>query len=141
MIVNGITTAPTVVAHPVPLDCCSVGRFVVTTSDFSQPIAIEWRVQGGVATVLPPATVDIGSLPSGWSVTLYAGCSVTSAGCLGALDTFNSGFAGSLSLTRVDGSPGLDWSLCMHFEEPTDKPGTYVHTLDLYPARLNLQLE
>ena len=26
----------------------------------------------------------------------------------------------------------MDMSLCMHFAEPADKPGTYVHTLDLY---------
>jgi hypothetical protein len=94
MVVNGITTVPTVVGQQLALDCCEGGRFVVTTSDFVQPIAVEWREQAGTGALLP-ATVDLGSLPARWTVRLYAGCSVTSAGCLGALDNFTTGFAGS----------------------------------------------
>ncbi len=136
MVVNGVTTTPTVAGQILPLDCCRAGRFVVTTSDFTQPIAVQWRVESG-ASVMPPAAVDLGSLPGGWSVVLNAGCNVTSAGCLGTLDNFSAGFTGSLSVTHGDGSAGMDMSLCMHFAEPADKPGTYVHTLDLYAPHVS----
>jgi len=131
MVVNGVTTTPTVAGQLLPLDCCRAGKFVVTTSDFAQPIAVQWRVEAG-ASVMPPAAVDLGSLPSGWSVVLNAGCLVTSAGCFGALDNFSAGFTGSLSVIYGDGGAGMDMNLCMHFAEPADKPGIYVHTLDLY---------
>jgi len=131
MVVNGVTTTPTVAGQLLPLDCCRAGKFVVTTGDFAQPIAVQWRVEAS-ASVMPPASVDLGSLPSGWSVALNAGCSVTAAGCVGALDNFSSGFSGSLSVTYGDGSPGMDMNLCMRFVESADKPGIYVHTLDLY---------
>jgi hypothetical protein len=136
MVVNGATTTPNVSGQILPLDCCRAGRFVVTTSDFTQPIAVQWRVEAG-ASVMPPAAVDLGSLPSGWSVALNAGCSVTSAGCLGALDNFSAGFSGSLSVSNGDGGPGQDMNLCLRFAEPADKPGTYVHTLDLYAPHVS----
>ena len=131
MVVNGVTTTPTVAGQLLPLDCCRAGKFVVTTSDFAQPIAVQWRVEAS-ASVMPPAAVDLAGLPSGWSVVLNAGCLVTSAGCFGALDNFSAGFTGSLSVIYGDGGSGMDMSLCMHFAEPADKPATYVHTLDLY---------
>ena len=136
MVVNGVTTTPTLAGKLLPLDCCRAGKFVITTSDFGQPIAVQWRVDAS-ASIMPPAAVDLGDLPSGWSVVLNAGCSVTSAGCLGALDNFSAGFTGSLSVAYGDGSPGMDMSLCMHFEEPANKPGTYVHTLDLYAPHVS----
>lgn len=136
MVVNGITTTPTVVGQQLALDCCEGGRFVVTTSDFVQPVGVEWREQVGTGAPFP-ATVDLGSLPARWNVRLYAGCSVTSAGCLGPLDNFSTGFAGSLSASYVDGGFGLDMSLCMHFEEPAGAPGTYLHTLDLYAPHVS----
>ena len=136
MVVNGIATTPTVVGQELALDCCDAGRFVVTTSDFSQPIGVDWRVQVGSSTWLP-ASIDIGSLPAGWGVRLSAGCSVTSTACFGALDNFASGFAGSLSVGFGDGGHGMDMGLCMHFEEPADKPGYYLHTLDLYAPHIS----
>ena len=136
MVVNGIATTPTVVGQELALDCCDAGRFVVTTSDFSQPIGVDWRVQVGSSTWLP-ASIDIGSLPAGWGVRLSAGCSVTSTACFGALDNFASGFAGSLSVSFGDGGHGMDMGLCMHFEEPADKPGYYLHTLDLYAPHIS----
>ena len=115
------------------LDCCRGGRFVVTTADFGQPIGFYWRWSG---PGFFPVTVDLGNLSNGWSVNLLAGCNVTQAGCLGPLDTFNSGFAGELSVSR-DAGIGMDMSLCLHFAEPAGKPGTLVHTLDLYAPHVS----
>lgn len=136
MVVNGITTAPTVTGHQLALDCCEGGRFVFTSTDFRQPIAVDWSVQVGPVQLLP-ATVDIASLPDRWAVRLSAGCNVLSAGCVGSLDYFSSGFVGSLSASYVDGGVGLDMSLCLHFEEPVGAPGVYVHALDLYAPHIS----
>jgi hypothetical protein len=70
-------------------------------------------------------------------VTLYAGCSVTSISCDGPLDTFSTGFTGSLSASFSDGGAALDMSLCMRFVEPPGTPGMYVHTLDLYAPHVS----
>ena len=136
MVVNGIATTPTVVGQQLVLDCCDGGRFVVTTSDFSQPIGFSWRESVGPGRAFP-ATVDLASLPDRWSANLQAGCSVTQAGCLGPLDSFTKGFTGSLSVDFFDGSYGFDMSLCLHFVEPAGMPGTFVHTLDLYAPHVS----
>jgi len=134
MIVNGTTAAPTVKGQPLALDCCDAGRIVVTTPDFSQPIAVEWRAQPpGVGQ--SPISIDLASPPTKWSIALLAGCSVTAA-CSGPLDNFRSGFAGWLTVDRPDGSFGFETGVCMRFIEPAGMPGTYVHTLDLYVPRV-----
>jgi len=134
MVVNGLATTPTVVGQEQVLDCCRAGRIVVTTADFDQPIAFNWRYSG---PGLLPITADLGNLSTGWSVNLLAGCNVTQAGCLGPHDSFNSGFTGELSVSRLDAGIGMDMSLCLHFVEPAGMPGTLVHTLDLYAPHVS----
>jgi hypothetical protein len=136
MVVNGITTVPTVVGQVQGLDCCDSGRFVATTGDFLQPVGVEWRVKAGPTAKLP-ATVDLGHLPDGWSVTVLAGCNLTSPGCFGPLDYFTTGFAGSLAVTLLDGSLDYDMSLCMQFQEPPEKPGDLLHSLILYAPHVS----
>ena len=134
MVVNGVTTTPTVVGQEMILDCCRAARFVVTTSDFSQPIAFDWRWEGPGPL---PASISLTNLPDRWRVSLQAGCSVTQPSCLGALDNFTTGFTGQLLVSSFDGGPGFEMNLCLHFTEPAGMPGTILHTLDLYAPHVS----
>jgi hypothetical protein len=130
MVVNGADLTPTVAAYPIAMDCCDGGRFVVTSDALAFPIGVDWLAEAGPSYTLP-ATIDLASPPQGWRNQVIAGCSVTSAGCVGAHDYYQTGLVGWLTVAR-DASHGLDMSVCVHVEEDPAQPAYLLHSLDLY---------
>lgn len=136
MVVNGIESHPAVTARTIALDCCDAGELALNTATFVYPIVVAWRAQVG-ATSQFPATVDLASLPTGWSIQVIAGCQSSMSSCNPPPDRYTAGLEGVLQVSRA--SPGYNAGLCLHVQEPTASPHPIVHTLDLYvpQAKLN----
>jgi hypothetical protein len=129
MVVNGIESNPAVTGKMIPYDCCDGGEFDVTTQTFSYPIVVPWRRMASAAFRYP-ASVDLASLPSDWSVRVVAGCDPIQSSCGGPGDGYTTGIEGVL---EVDGGGSqFDMSLCLHVVEPAGSSHPLIHTLDLY---------
>ena len=130
MVVNGVGLTPTVSAYPIVMDCCDGEGLVVTSDALTFPIGVSWLAEAGPSYTLP-ATIDLASPPQGWRIQVIAGCSVTSAGCVGPHDYYLTGLLGWLTVAR-DPSHGFDTSICVHVEEDPAAPAYLLHSLDLY---------
>ena len=73
-----------------------------------------------------PATIDLANPPERWQVLVRAGCSVTSADCVGDQDYYRTGLLGWLTID------GYDMSICVHVEEDPAEPAYLLHSFDLY---------
>jgi hypothetical protein len=130
MVVNGVGLTPTVATSPIAMDCCDGGGFAITNDSLAFPIGVEWIAEAGPGMTFP-AEIDLATPPNGWRIRVIAGCSVTSAGCLGVQDYYQTGFSGWLMVQR-DAIRGFDMSLCVHVEEDPGQPAYLLHALDLY---------
>jgi hypothetical protein len=131
LVVNGAPATPSVRGEMVAMDCCDSARFVVTSSDFNQPIGVSWQMETRASTK-PPITIDLANPSSDWSVNVAIGCNVLYPMGFCGMDYYNTGLVGSLTVARADGGMGVDMSLCLHVEEIPDKTRYYAHSLDLY---------
>jgi hypothetical protein len=128
MAVNGVGLVPTVATYPIAMDCCDGGGVVLTNDALAFPIGVGWLVELSPSYTLP-ATIDLSSMPEGWHVLVSAGCSVTSADCVGEQDYYRTGLLGWLTID------GYDMSVCVHVEEDPNAPAHLLRSLDLYLPR------
>ena len=133
-VVNGAVLTPVVGSQRLVMDCCDGGRFVITNAELAAPIGVSWLLEAASSSSLP-ATIDLANPPSGWRVEVLSGCSVTSPGCFGPLDLYQTGLVGWLTVAR-DASGKFDMSVCVHVEEkPGDNP-YFLHSLDFYATHV-----
>jgi hypothetical protein len=130
MVVNGVGLTPTVSGYLIAMDCCDGGELVITNDSLAFPVGVGWLAEAGPTFILP-ITFDLANPPAGWRVQVIAGCSVTSAGCVGPHDYYQSGLQGRLTVARDPGR-GYDTSVCVHVEENPAEPANLLHALDLY---------
>ncbi len=132
MVVNGISSTPTVTGKVVPYDCCQGAEFDVVTATFDQPIVVTWKATAGAFAGY--STIDLANPPTGWSLAVLAGCA-SASGCATPADSYTSGLGGKLSV--MDGKSSLyDMSVCLHVEESTSSPHAVIHSLDLFATHV-----
>lgn len=94
---------------------------LVFTSSATSPsrVIVTWHAPPNASPAAPTA-FDLKLIPTGWLVTVYAGCGPSEPGCSAPQDTLEGGFAGGL---RIDGAL-LDYSLtlCFAFQESAMSP-------------------
>lgn len=126
---NGmLATSPAVSGSAIPFNCCDGAEFGVISMQIATPIVFAWRHQVGQAPNLP-VTLDLGSLPAGWSVLLESGCVTTQSNCK-PTDRYDSGFTGTLTIAGHPG--GYEMSTCLHVAETANSPHPVIHTLDFF---------
>jgi hypothetical protein len=120
--VNGSVANPVVRSSRIATGCCDGFELKLDSATYYSSIFVEAVSSGGFF----PADIDLGNPPKDWSFRVTYDCD-TSSSCK---EQYASGFIGSLQLARVDGSSGIDVSLCLHVE---DTDGTHkLRTFDLY---------
>jgi hypothetical protein len=132
MVVNGISSNPTVTGKAILYDSGEGGEFQVVTATFEQPIIVAWQAAAGAFTGFK--TIDLASPPSGWSVRLTVGCG-SQSGCTTEVDSYTSGLGGSLSV-NIGKRAMYEMSVCLHVEEPMSSPHPVVHALDLFATHI-----
>jgi hypothetical protein len=133
MVVNGVSSTPSVTGHVLPLDCCEGGEFQISTATFDLPIVVAWQAQAGSFTGFK--TIDLANPPSGWSVRVNVGCTSMSSDCLEPMDSYLTGLVGSLAISLGKRSM-YEMSLCLHVEESADSLHPLLHTLDLFATHI-----
>jgi hypothetical protein len=134
MVVNGKGYTPTIDGQRIVMDCCDGGEFVITNPELTFPIGVTWLLEAGPTYGLP-ATIDLVDPQPGWRLTVAAGCNVTSAGCVGAMDDYQSGLIGWLTVA-LDPSGKFDMSVCVHVEEQPGETQYNLHSLDFYATHV-----
>jgi len=131
MVVNGISSTPTVTGKLVPYDCCDGAEFDVVSTAFD-PIVVSWQAQSGAFKGF--STIDLATPATGWSVFVLVGCTSTLS-CSAPMDSYSSGLVGSLSVSIGKSDP-YDMSICLHAEESTSSAHPVVHSLDLFATHI-----
>jgi hypothetical protein len=129
MVLNGTEANPAVHGKNLPLSCCFANQLEVISATVGFPLTVIWHTMAdGISAT--PLTLDLASLPQGWTVRVVAGCDPLLSSCTTPGDVYDSGLAGSLQVTRL--ASGFDTTLCLHLVEPAGSSHPFIHTMDLY---------
>jgi hypothetical protein len=129
MVLNGTEAHPAVHGKNLPLSCCFANQLEVISATVGFPLTVMWHTMAdGISAT--PLTLDLASLPQGWTVRVVAGCDPLLSTCSTPGDIYDSGLEGSLQVTRL--ASGFDTTVCLHLVEPAGSSHPLIHTMDLY---------
>jgi hypothetical protein len=126
MTVNGVTSVATASGRALwPNMYCEAANVAFVGSGITpQRVVVNWQAPASPQPVAP-FTLDLASLPAGWLVRVYVGCSPSESGCTPD-ETIDSGFTGTL---LVEGAM-LDYymTVCLELTEDPRRPHRVLHS-------------
>ena len=124
---NGMyAISPAVSARELFLNCCEGASVDLISMQLATPLRLMWEQQ--VGNPGPPITLDLASLPKGWSVTVQ-NCGGTSF-CT-PTDSYTSGLTGTLTITGAPGQ-GYTMTACVSAVEDPGSPHPVIHDLRMW---------